>query len=207
MTWTQQPHPHSLCCFLPTPAVYECQDKPFWCLSSSLSSHLADGSCSASSQPSPSKRAPSPCATGAASCSPPCSKLESLQEPLEADRHYLFACISLLGTVCREPALLPHEKAGCLLCRHQGGSATALLAAYMTFLAGEMGQGQKKHLEVDKQLHHWTSASPTSTLALWVHLGEHKSSQSKRAKRLMEELLEALEDSSQPLIVLLWLRA
>lgn len=50
-------------------------------------------------------------------------------------------------------------------------------------------------------------SSPTSTLTFWVHLGEHKSSPSKRAKTVMKELLEALEDSSQPLIVFLWLRA
>lgn len=51
MTWTQQCGPRNFCCFLFTPAVYECQDKLFPCTGSSCSSHPADSFCPASSQP------------------------------------------------------------------------------------------------------------------------------------------------------------
>lgn len=44
-------------------------------------------------------------------------------------------------------ALLPQQKAECLLCRHKGGSTTALLTVYMIFLAGKTGQGQNGALK------------------------------------------------------------
>lgn len=92
----------------------------------------------------------------------------------------MFVCLHFFaGNSLLWNGLLPQEKARCLLYRHKGGSTTALLTVYVTFLAGEIGQGQKEHLEVDKQLHQWTSTGPTSTLILWVHYREHRSRQSK----------------------------
>lgn len=60
-----------------------------------------------------------------------------------------------------------------------------------------------EHLKVDKHLHQCTSTSPTSTLTLGVHLGKHRSRQRKRTETVLGELLEALKDSSQTLIICL----